>query len=91
MRAAPATYRHRRPTGWMLKAACKGAPPDRFFPDPPDTTSTTTIREFCAPCPVTTACLAFALGDAADDQHGIWGGTLPASRKALLSEATRLA
>src|SRR5690242_4606087 len=34
----------------------------------------------CSTCPVQQACLEYAL--AADERFGIWGGTLPAERKA---------
>lgn len=83
------TYQHTLPTNWMLRAQCRDAPAELFFQPPGAALANqATIREFCARCPVTTECLAFALSARAEDQYGIWGATSATRRRALLREAT---
>lgn len=83
------TYQHARSTEWMLRAKCRDAPAEMFFAPPSAVVKNSrTIREFCATCPVRTACLAFALADPAKGQYGLWGGMSATRRQALLHEAT---
>jgi WhiB family redox-sensing transcriptional regulator len=61
---------------------CKSVDPDLFFPE--DYTSRITVLEakaVCQSCPLTTACLEYAMSDRSLD--GIWGGTTPQDRKNL--------
>jgi hypothetical protein len=41
----------------------------------------------CLSCPIKALCASYAV--VAGEMHGIWGGTTPASRKAISSEASR--
>lgn len=55
---------------WTLRAACRQADPDLFFPERGQ--STTPAKAICRICPVRAACLDYA------NRHGIvyglWGG-----------------
>lgn len=47
-------------------------------------------KEACnTSCPIRTACLAFALAN--NEEHGVWGGTDGAERKALLGNPALMA
>lgn len=50
--------------------------PDRFF----DEDDPSEALALCGRCPVRAACLDYALDH---EQHGVWGGTTPAERRAL--------
>jgi len=65
---------------WRDDAACAGADPDSWFPEPGRTTPRTAVR-VCATCPVRRNCLAWAL--AFDERHGTWGGISAAAREPL--------
>lgn len=55
---------------WTLRAACKNADPDLFFPERGQ--STAAAKAICRTCPVRTACLEYSIKH--DIRHGIWGG-----------------
>lgn len=66
--------------------ACESEP-ELFFPVAEEGTAAfereaAPARALCATCPFRTGCLASALDHGAD--FGIWGGTSPAERRALL-------
>jgi WhiB family transcriptional regulator, redox-sensing transcriptional regulator len=62
---------------WQADAACLDAPaPDRFFSDAP--ANQTAALAVCEACPVTEACLAYAIET---DSEGVWGGTTSAARR----------
>ncbi|MGH3248142.1 MAG: WhiB family transcriptional regulator [Trebonia sp.] len=68
-------------TDWRNYAACRDVDPDLFFPLGTAGASLTQIEEakqVCRTCPVSRACLRWALdsGDA-----GIWGGTTENERR----------
>jgi WhiB family transcriptional regulator, redox-sensing transcriptional regulator len=70
--------------GWQQDAACKDAPdPDVFFPGKGEDAEA--AKRVCAGCPVMGECLAFALATmrAADRDHGVYGGLIPAERARL--------
>lgn len=71
---------------WYRRAACRGAPVELFFPDPDARRAEAALvaeaKAICARCPVREACLAEGMGE----EHGIWGGTTPAERRALRRE-----
>jgi WhiB family redox-sensing transcriptional regulator len=62
---------------WMAQAACRGNPAP-FFPvrDEPTVES----REVCGRCPVSNACLDYAL---AEDLEGVWAGTSKRERRRM--------
>lgn len=69
------------PSSWRTDAACRDADPDLFFPERGGFAYNTAIgeaRKFCDRCPVRTECLDFGRGES----YGIWGGKIPADRKA---------
>jgi hypothetical protein len=71
----------------LAGAACKGADPDLFFgPDHYEDPAASRRRErqakaFCAACPASVECLAYALDTA--QASGVWGGLNEDERRAL--------
>jgi len=64
------------------QAACRHADPDLFFPvgtGVPTRTDIERALRFCRSCPITDACLQYALEH--DHRYGIWGGTTPQHRR----------
>lgn len=72
-----------------VNAACAhgDADPDWWFPVSVSTDATrreaADALRVCKTCPVRARCLELSLRHWKIGQHGIWGGTLPAERKAL--------
>ena len=67
---------------WRELAACRHEDPDLFFPTGthgPALEATRHAKAICARCPVTTACLDWAL--AHDPTAGIWGATTEEERR----------
>lgn len=64
---------------WTLRAACRGANPDLFFIDQGQ--SANPAKKVCARCPVSHACLDYAMRN--DIRHGVWGGHGEKERKRL--------
>jgi WhiB family redox-sensing transcriptional regulator len=61
---------------------CKSVDPELFFPeDYNDRLSVHKAKAICKDCPLTTACLEYAMSDSGLD--GVWGGTTPQDRKNL--------
>jgi WhiB family transcriptional regulator, redox-sensing transcriptional regulator len=63
-------------TGWMTLAACRGESCEVFFPE--NHRDASPAKAVCARCPVTDACLEYALAD--PTTVGIWAGTTVADR-----------
>lgn len=73
----------RRLPDWYSEAKCAGFDPDAFFPDKGDIrTASMAAKAICSSCPVATQCLKWALDN--EDLNGIWAGTTPNDRRALL-------
>jgi WhiB family redox-sensing transcriptional regulator len=53
-------------------AACVGADPALFFPEPGDVATEAQAVAICAACPVRVACLARAIANG--DRYGVWAG-----------------
>lgn len=76
---------------WQRDAACRGPESVLFFaptvpePRPDRDARETRAKAICAACPVTSACLAYALK--IREPHGIWGGLNESERRALLEPA----
>ena len=66
-------------TAWMLGARCRDLPPKIFFPS--DGVGVEVARRYCAECPVSAACLEFALEQRID--HGVWGGASERERRRI--------
>jgi WhiB family redox-sensing transcriptional regulator len=69
---------------WRDAAACRSVEPDLFFPIGTTGTALDHIaaaKAVCATCPVTSACLEFALETNQDS--GVWGGTSEEERRQM--------
>jgi WhiB family redox-sensing transcriptional regulator len=77
--------------GWQARAACRLQDPELFYPASGTTDSPEARKalQICADCPVREACLEDAL--ARRERHGIWGGTSPEQRVAMLRARRNLA
>jgi hypothetical protein len=65
---------------WRLHGRCRSVDPDTFFPPPAEPADF--ALALCRSCPVQAPCLAAALDSA--DGNGVWGGTTPRERRAML-------
>lgn len=65
--------------GWQESALCAQTDPEAFFPEKGG--STRDAKRVCSECPVSTACLDYAL--AKDERFGIWGGMSERERRRL--------
>nr|BFD92235.1 hypothetical protein KitaXyl93_35950 [Kitasatospora sp. Xyl93] len=89
------------PDGALPGAACVGADPDLFYPEPDEDTDLTDdaaaaawwaerrAKMICAGCPVRLMCLELALERR--EKHGILGGMTAAERDALHQRRLRAA
>ena len=79
-RLLEAIDQRRSDDAWRIRGACRSVDPDTFFPAPnaPNEAAVT----LCGTCDVQGPCLAWALQ--AGDCHGVWGGTTPRERRAIL-------
>lgn len=55
---------------WQADAACRDSDPELFFPGHGE--DTRPAKEVCRTCPVSEACLEYALANG--ERHGVWGG-----------------
>jgi len=67
---------------WRLRGECLSADPETFFPEPQAQQSPAEALALCSNCPVQARCLAWALD--AGDRNGVWGGTTPRERRAMI-------
>jgi WhiB family redox-sensing transcriptional regulator len=65
---------------WRTRGACQSVDPETFFPAPSEPADSAVA--LCRTCEVQGACLAWALE--VGDCHGVWGGTTPRERRAML-------
>jgi WhiB family redox-sensing transcriptional regulator len=67
---------------WLDRAACRDQDPERFFPESGEHTKAAEAKAICASCQVRDHCLDLAVTAAGglDQDHGVFGGTLPAER-----------
>jgi WhiB family transcriptional regulator, redox-sensing transcriptional regulator len=70
---------------WLDQAACRDLDPERFFPESGEHTKAAEAKAICAGCQVRDQCLELAVKAAGgvDQDHGVFGGTLPAERSRL--------
>jgi WhiB family redox-sensing transcriptional regulator len=74
---------------WRDLALCRDTDPDLFFPVGTTGMAVAQIehaKEVCAQCPVTSACLDYAL--ATNQDSGIWGGLAEEERRAIRRQRT---
>jgi WhiB family redox-sensing transcriptional regulator len=72
---------------WRLRAACRNADPELFFPEgraSPALESAERAKRICQQCPVRARCLDWALDHGA--AFGIWGGRTQEERRAFRVE-----
>ena len=67
-------------TQWMADGKCREVPPAVFFPS--DGLGVQAAQKICADCPVSEACLEYALANRID--HGVWGGRSERERRRIL-------
>jgi hypothetical protein len=60
------------PLALLPAAACAGADPGLFFPEPGDTVTEAVASAICAGCPARAECYATAARNG--ERAGIWGG-----------------
>ena len=65
---------------WRTRGACQSVDPETFFPAPSEPADAAIA--LCRTCDVQGSCLAWALD--VGDCHGVWGGTTPRERRAML-------
>jgi len=65
---------------WRTRGACRSVDPETFFPAPNEPSDGAIA--LCGGCEVRAQCLAWALQ--VGDCHGVWGGTTPRERRAML-------
>ncbi len=69
-------------TGGLDEAACRGEDPELFFPvteTGPGARQVVRAKAVCARCPVSPACLAYALKNGL--AHGVFGGLTGSERR----------
>jgi WhiB family redox-sensing transcriptional regulator len=70
---------------WRDHAACQEADPELLFPTTRTEADAATARAWCNVCPVTAACLAYAVEHG---RYGVWGGTTEQERRLAAREAS---
>ena len=76
---------------WQDEAACRDADPELFFPDGDIRSARAQVKTaklICRGCPVSAACLNWAL--ASGQQAGIWGGLTEDERHRLHNRGRHL-
>jgi WhiB family redox-sensing transcriptional regulator len=79
-----------RQTNWRMRAACRTADPELFFPEGtsgPALEAVGRAKSICRECPVRARCLDWALTHNA--AFGIWGGRTEGERRALPAVSAR--
>lgn len=67
---------------WYLDALCAQVDPELFYPE--QGSGGQKAMRVCAQCPVIAECLDFAIKSR--ERHGIWGGTTPNQRLAMIRQ-----
>ncbi|MFC3501155.1 WhiB family transcriptional regulator [Micromonospora krabiensis] len=70
----------RQDEAWRTRGTCQNVDPETFFPAPNEPADAAV--SLCRSCEVQGSCLAWALE--VGDCHGVWGGTTPRERRAML-------
>ncbi|RZU50061.1 transcription factor WhiB [Krasilnikovia cinnamomea] len=80
LRLLRAIDERRSDEAWRIRGACRSVDPEVFFPAPNEPSDRAIA--LCGTCDVQAPCLARALQ--VGDCHGVWGGTTPRERRAML-------
>lgn len=75
------------PAPWVAEAACRGLDPNLFFPKRDDEGGVAQALAVCATCPVTRACMEYAIANYLDE--GVWGNTSARQRRAIATARHR--
>lgn len=75
-----ALHERRMDDAWRTRGVCQSVDPETFFPAPSEPADAAVA--LCRTCDVQGSCLAWALD--VGDCHGVWGGTTPRERRAML-------
>ncbi|MFV1969898.1 MAG: WhiB family transcriptional regulator [Acidimicrobiia bacterium] len=67
--------------GWREAAACSGVESDTFFPASEEESAAAAAKRICAECPVSEACLQYAL--VTNQAAGVWGGLDSGERRRM--------
>ncbi len=81
---------HRSLDSWRMRAACRDADTNLFFPAGETGEALEHVeraKAICRRCPVQEECLDYAL--AANEQSGIWGGATEAERRSIRRRRAR--
>lgn len=70
---------------WPEDRACRDADTELFFSE--TRRGGAEAKLLCRGCPIVDACLAWALTQASEDLHGVWGGTTNYERRKLRRQA----
>jgi WhiB family transcriptional regulator, redox-sensing transcriptional regulator len=76
-----------RPVGWWRSAACLDSCTEKFFPAGDDRSGNAAAKQVCAACPVTDACLDYALDNR--ERFGVWGGMTEMERRRYANSPNR--
>src|SRR4051812_14309832 len=79
-RLLAAIAERRTDEAWRTRGACRSVDPETFFPAPNEPSESAVA--LCGTCTVQGPCLAWSLQ--VGDCHGVWGGTTPRERRAML-------
>ncbi|WP_026321397.1 WhiB family transcriptional regulator [Salinispora fenicalii] len=75
-----ALHERQQDEAWRTRGLCQSVDPETFFPAPNEPADAAVA--LCHTCDVQGACLAWALE--VGDCYGVWGGTTPRERRAML-------
>lgn len=64
----------------LTDALCAQTDPDLFFPESGHTIQASVAKRVCIECPLTEACLDFALAVPSVEDYGVWGATMQKER-----------
>lgn len=71
-------------TDWMDEAACRDSELEFVLYNPVGHHTVARLKAVCANCPVKAQCLEYALEQPSSMAYGVYGGTTPAERRALV-------
>jgi WhiB family redox-sensing transcriptional regulator len=78
-----------REPAWHAQAACRGLDAAVFYPADDDAEAIEVAKAVCAQCPVTGACLEYALE--VREKNGVWGGFTERDRRRIIRQRRRSA
>jgi WhiB family redox-sensing transcriptional regulator len=67
----------------MTRGLCNDYDPEIFYPAKGTAAQILAAKAVCSGCPVRASCLEYALGQLAEHDWGVWGGTSQEERRQL--------